>query len=276
MIQGREIAQHLKRALKAKITRLDIKPCLATILIGHDQGSALYVKMKNRACAKVGIVTQNFHLPNQCPAEKLHALILKLNVDNRVNGILIEKPYHIVGATETEVDDWISPDKDVDGTNAQNIARLYRNEAGLRPCTAQGVIQLLKSNGIRDFSGKSVAIINRSEIIGRPLALMFIHLNAEVSIFNHFLKPESLRMGNYQIVIAATGHGDLFKASQVTSQQVLVPISEVRGNDGKLHGDFSLPALKKAKLGFSCTGNCGPLTIYFLMHGVYQAYLRQH
>lgn len=269
MIKGKVIAKKLNQQLKNKIAKLDKQPELAIISIAKNSSASLYQKMIIKHCKEVGInpVVFNIGLTDN-PKKELYTLIHKnLNINPVINGILIEKPYHIDGLDEQTADDWITYNKDVDGTNSANVARLFYGKPSMLPCTPQAIVNLLKSNHI-SIKGKKVTIINRSNIIGKPLALYMINNGAEVSVFNHYATTEQLKSDHADIVIAATGVADLINSKMVSRNQVLVPVSEVR-KDGKLHGDFSKEAIKKA-YGFSCTGNVGPLNITSLLRNTYK------
>lgn len=276
--KGRKIAKQIRESIAGRISKLDIKPLLVTILIGSNSASKLYVRMKNRACKQVGILTQTYYYPKGVSAMILHKRINQLNHDTHVTGILIEKPYSVHGATETQVDDWIAPKKDVDGTNMINFGKLARDGMSdniLMPCTPQAVITLLEHSGIRldQWNGLHVSIINRSEIVGLPLASMMIHKGAEVTVLNHHANGTDI--ANADVVVAATGQPDLIDSRMVSPRQILIPVSEVRMEDGRLHGDFSQKALRKAH-GFSQLGNVGPLCIAYLLLNCCRAYQTQN
>jgi len=273
-ISGRRLSKILRAQIKEDVAKLkeqfgeDIK--LVAILVGDDPASQLYVSMKHKACEKAGIASETYHLPKETSEEELLKLIDKLNKDPTVHGILVQLPlppqineHHVLYA--------INPDKDVDGFHPTNTYKLYLGTGHLMPATPKGVVKILDALGV-ELRGKNVAVINRSLIVGRPLALMLMHRDATVTICHsktRNLKDITLRS---DIVISAIGRRKskedpyYITADMVNPGTILIDVATP-------NGDADFKALtEKGVLTTPVPGGVGPMTITMLLENLVIAY----
>ncbi len=241
-----------------------IEPCLATVLVGDDEASITYVRNKHRACEQVGIRTINHHLPKEYTTENLIDVIEILNEDKSVHGILIQLPLpkHI---NEFLVTSMIKPSKDVDCLTPFNIGLLAYNVAKLTPCTPTGIVELLKYYGI-DVAGKDVVIVNRSVLVGKPLGMMLIHMDATVSICHSKTRNLADVCRNADIVVTAVGDRSRFTLTKdmVKDGAVVIDVGIDR-IDGKLVGDAAYEVREKASYITPVPGGVGPMTVAMLL-----------
>ncbi len=241
-----------------------IEPCLATVLVGDDEASITYVRNKHRACEQVGIRTINHHLPKEYTTENLIDVIEILNEDKSVHGILVQLPLpkHI---NEFLVTSMIKPSKDVDCLTPFNIGLLAYNVAKLTPCTPTGIVELLKYYGI-DVAGKDVVIVNRSVLVGKPLGMMLIHMDATVSICHSKTRNLADVCRNADIVVTAVGDRSRFTLTKdmVKDGAVVIDVGIDR-IDGKLVGDAAYEVREKASYITPVPGGVGPMTVAMLL-----------
>ena len=241
-----------------------IEPCLATVLVGDDEASITYVRNKHRACEQVGIRTINHHLPKEYTTENLIDVIEILNEDKSVHGILVQLPLpkHI---NEFLVTSMIKPSKDVDCLTPFNIGLLAYNVAKLTPCTPTGIVELLKYYGI-DVAGKDVVIVNRSVLVGKPLGIMLIHMDATVSICHSKTRNLADVCRDADIVVTAVGDRSRFTLTKdmVKDGAVVIDVGIDR-IDGKLVGDAAYEVREKASYITPVPGGVGPMTVAMLL-----------
>lgn len=273
LIDGKRISQEIKDELKEKAAALKeqgIQGCLAVIQVGDDPASAVYVRNKKRACAYIGIDSLAYELPEETTEEELLDLIGRLNADEKVNGILVQLPVpaHI---NENRIIQAISPSKDVDGFHPQNVGALVSGLAGFVSCTPAGVIQLLKRSGIK-IAGKNCVVIGRSNIVGKPMALLMLRENATVTIAHS--KTENLKdiCKRADILIVAIGKPKFIDASYVKEGAVVIDVGIHRNAENKLCGDVDFDSVSPiAEAITPVPGGVGPMTIAMLMNNCVEA-----
>lgn len=274
IISGTEISAKKRREIKEKVFKYRENGGhigLAVIIVGDDVASKIYVRNKRRACEEVGIESFEYALSENTSESELLELISKLNSDPRVNGILCQLPLpsHI---NEKNVINAIDPKKDVDAFHPINTGRILTGDYGFLPCTPAGVIEMLKEKNI-PIEGRHCVIVGRSNIVGKPLAMMFLKENATVTVCHSKtkdLKAETLRA---DILVAATGKAHLITADMVKSGAVVIDVGINRDENGKLCGDVLFSDVeKKASYITPVPGGVGPMTITMLLENTLKAY----
>lgn len=268
IISGLEVSSKIKEELISKVQSLNkngIYPCLSTILVGDDPASTIYVRNKHRACAEVGIETKDNKISSSIEEKKLIELIKSLNDDPSVHGILMQLPLpaHI---NQFNVINAINPQKDVDGLTYYNAGLLLNKKSLFIPCTPLGVMELLKYYNI-ELRGKDVVIVNRSILVGKPIAILLLDKDATVMICHSHTKNINEKVKNADIVITAVGNRKLFtlKEESVKDGVVVIDIGITREN-GKIKGDVDFENVsKKASWITPVPGGVGPMTIAMLL-----------
>lgn len=268
IISGLEVSSKIKEELISKVQSLNkngIYPCLSTILVGDDPASTIYVRNKHRACAEVGIETKDNKISSSIEEKKLIELIKSLNDDPSVHGILMQLPLpaHI---NQFNVINAINPQKDVDGLTYYNAGLLLNKKSLFIPCTPLGVMELLKYYNI-ELRGKDVVIVNRSILVGKPIALLLLDKDATVMICHSHTKNINEKVKNADIVITAVGNRKLFtlREESVKDGVVVIDIGITREN-GKIKGDVDFENVsKKASWITPVPGGVGPMTIAMLL-----------
>ncbi|MHC4744286.1 MAG: bifunctional 5,10-methylenetetrahydrofolate dehydrogenase/5,10-methenyltetrahydrofolate cyclohydrolase, partial [Planctomycetota bacterium] len=229
IIDGKQVAADMRAELKEEVAKLKeqgVVPGLGVILVGEDPASKSYVTAKERACDDIGIYSDDNRLPADTSQEDLMALVEKMNKDPKINGILVQLPLP-KGLNEAEVLLAIDPDKDVDGFHPMNVGRMVVGEKAFLPCTPHGVIQLLVRSGVQ-LEGAEVAIVGRSNIVGKPLANMLIQKNptgnATVTVCHTRTKNLAEHTKRADIVIAAAGRPDTVTADMVKDGVVVIDV----------------------------------------------------
>ena len=268
IIDGKKISQEIKDELKEKVAGLKEQGkevSLAVIQVGNDPASSVYVGNKKKACEYVGIRSLAYELPEETSEEELLALINKLNEDETVNGILVQLPVpeHI---DADKIIRTISPKKDVDGFHPQNVGQLVIGEEGFVSCTPAGIIELLKRSGI-SMEGKNCVVIGRSNIVGKPMALLMLRENATVTIAHSKTKNLKEICKTADILIVAIGKPQFVTADYVKEGAVVIDVGIHRGENKKLCGDVKYDEV--APIASAITpvpGGVGPMTIAMLMN----------
>lgn len=274
IIDGNAVSTNIKARLVDWIHRLnekEISPCLATVLVGQDPASAIYVQNKQKAAKMVGLATQDHRLDNNITEEELTGLIKSLNNDSRVHGILVQLPLprHI---KEFDTINTISPSKDVDGLTSTNSGLLLHGKALLKPCTPSGIIELLDHYNI-EIKSKNVVIVNRSILVGKPLALLMLERDATVTIcHSKSANMRSLLLGG-DIVVTAVGNRNKFVLnSEMVKDSVVVIDVGTNRRSGKLVGDVDFESVReKASWITPVPGGVGPMTIAMLLNNTVTA-----
>jgi methylenetetrahydrofolate dehydrogenase (NADP+)/methenyltetrahydrofolate cyclohydrolase len=281
IIDGKIISQQVKDEVKAKTAELKAKTgievCLAVILVGADPASQVYVRNKKKACEYVGFKSLSYELPEETTQEELLELIDKLNKDDSVHGILVQMPVP-KQIDEKTVIDAISPEKDVDGFHPMNVGALCIGEEGFVSCTPAGVIQLLKRgcDGKIDIAGKECVIVGRSNIVGKPMALLMLRENATVTVAHSKTKDLAEVCKRADILIAAVGKAGVITKDYVKEGAVVIDVGINRNADGKLCGDVAYDEVSEIAGAITpVPGGVGPMTIAMLMNNCYEAAVRK-
>ena len=273
IIDGKMISQQIKDELKEKVESLKEQGktgALAVIQVGEDPASSVYVRNKKNACAYIGIVYLAYDLPGETTEEVLLGLIEELNGKERVRGILVQLPLpeHIC---EDKVIQAISPDKDVDGFHPQSVGAMTIGQPGFLSCTPAGIIQLLKRSGV-EIAGKHCVIIGRSNIVGKPMALLMLRENATVTITHSKTKNLSELCKQADILIVAMGKPQFVGAEYVKEGAVVIDVGIHRDENNKLCGDVKYAEVEPIASAITpVPGGVGPMTIAMLMNNCVQS-----
>ncbi len=279
LIDGKAISTAIKDEIKGETAKLlsekGIKPCLAVILCGNDPASTVYVSNKKKACEYCGFDSISLELPESTTEEELLNEIKRLNDDKRVNGILVQLPLpsHI---NEDAVISAIAPEKDVDGFHAVSVGNLLIGRPGFVSCTPAGVIQLLKRSGV-EISGKECVVIGRSNIVGKPMAVLMLRENATVTVCHSRTKDLQKVCKRADILIVAIGKPRMIDASYVKEGAVVIDVGIHRLEGKKLCGDVDFESVEKVASKITpVPGGVGPMTIAMLMKNCLEGCLRQN
>ena len=273
LIDGKKISAQVKDECKERVAKENMDVTLAVIQVGNDPASTVYVGNKKKACEYVGIHSLSYELPEETTEEELLALVEKLNADDTVNGILVQLPLpsHI---NEDKVIQTISPKKDVDGFHPQSVGALSIGQPGFVSCTPAGIIQLLKRSGVV-IDGKECVIVGRSNIVGKPMAMLMLRENATVTVCHSHTKDLKEVTKRADILIVAIGKPKMITADYVKEGAVVIDVGMNRDKNGKLIGDVNFDRVaQKASLITPVPGGVGPMTITMLLEQTYQAALR--
>lgn len=268
IIDGKKISAQIKEELKGKVAELKadgIEVTLAVIQVGADPASSVYVRNKKKACEYIGIRSLAYELPESTSQEELLGLIGELNERADVNGILVQLPLpsHM---EEEEVLDAISPLKDVDGFHPQNVGALCIGKPGFVSCTPAGVIQLLKRSGI-EIAGKECVVIGRSNIVGKPMALLLLRENGTVTVTHSRTKDLKAVTSRADILVVAVGKPCMITADYVKEGAVVIDVGIHRDSEGHLCGDVDYERVApKCSAITPVPGGVGPMTIAMLMN----------
>jgi methylenetetrahydrofolate dehydrogenase (NADP+)/methenyltetrahydrofolate cyclohydrolase len=273
IIDGKAISLELKNELKEKVEKLKAegKTCaLAVIQVGSDPASSVYVGNKKKACAYIGIESLSYELPEETTEEELLALIARLNEDRSVHGILCQLPLpkHM---NEQKITQAISPTKDVDGFHSQNVGALVLGNPGFVSCTPAGIIELLHRSNV-EISGKHCVVIGRSNIVGKPMALLMLRENATVTICHSRTQNLKEICKNADILIVAIGKPQYITADYVKEGAVVIDVGIHRNENNKLCGDVNFDEVKEVASAITpVPGGVGPMTITMLMNNCVEA-----
>ena len=278
LIDGKAIASDILTQLQQQIRRQQSSglrsPALATILVGNDPASEIYVRNKLNACTRTGILSRHLQLPEKIDQQTLLDHIEHFNNDDSIDGILVQLPLpsHI---NSTTIIERIRAEKDVDGFHPYNIGRLAQRIPALRPCTPAGVIELLKRTD-ETFYGRNACIVGASNHVGRPMALELLLAGATVTVCHRFTKDLAQHVSGAEILIAAAGHPGLIDGHWVREGATVIDVGITRGQDGSLIGDvIHETALGRARWLTPVPGGVGPMTVAMLMRKTIEAQHRK-
>ena len=272
IIDGKKISQEIKDELKEKVAAMHAQGqevTLAVVLVGQDPASCVYVRNKKRACEYIGIRSLSYELAEDTSEEEVLALIDKLNGDKDVNGILVQLPLpkHM---DEDKITRAIDPLKDVDGFHPQNVGALSIGLPGFVSCTPAGIIQLLKRSHI-DMEGKHCVIVGRSNIVGKPMALLMLRENATVTVTHSKTKDLASVTRQADILIVAIGKKQFITADYVKEGVVVIDVGMHRDENNHLCGDVAYDEVASHCSAITpVPGGVGPMTIAMLMHNCYE------
>jgi methylenetetrahydrofolate dehydrogenase (NADP+) / methenyltetrahydrofolate cyclohydrolase len=282
ILDGKALAQKIQAQLQAQIHKLQPEngrpPGLAVLMVGDNPASAVYVRNKERSCAKVGIASFGRHFPNQTSQVELEKVIAELNQDPLVDGILIQLPLpeHLDAVSLLHQ---IAPEKDADGLHPVNLGKLVRSESGLRSCTPAGVMELLREYEI-DVQGKHAVVVGRSILVGKPLALMLLEENATVTIAHSRSQNLSDITRQADILIAAVGKPELITASMVKPGAVVIDVGINRATnvagESRLLGDVEFAGVSQVAQWITpVPGGVGPMTVAMLLQNTVLSWERE-
>ena len=259
-----EVRAELKQETEAFAAKTGVRPGLAVIIVGSDPASQVYVRNKRRACEEVGYYSEAYELPENTTQEELNALVDKLNADEKIHGILCQLPLpkHL---DENEVILRIDPKKDVDAFHPYNVGKIMIGDYAYLPCTPAGVMVLLQRSGI-EIAGKECVVVGRSNIVGKPQAMLLLHANGTVTVCHSRTKNLAEVCRRADILVAAIGKADFFTADMVKEGAVVIDVGMNRRADGKLTGDVDFESVApKASYITPVPGGVGPMTITMLL-----------
>ena len=267
IIDGKQISLDIKNELKEKVAKYKeqgIEITLAVVKVGHDPASAVYVRNKEKACEYVGINSKTLALPEETTEEELLNVVKKLNEDKNVNGILVQLPLpkHI---DESKVLLTIDSTKDVDGFHPVNVGKMVIGEDTFLPCTPAGIIEMIKRTDI-DIEGKECVVIGRSNIVGKPMAMLMLKENATVTIAHSRTKDLKEVTKRADIIVAAIGKAKFVTADYVKEGAVVIDVGMDRDENGKLCGDVDFESVSKVASAITpVPGGVGPMTVTMLL-----------
>ena len=267
IISGKVVSAQVRKRVAdetAKLKEKGITPGLAVIIVGDDPASQVYVKNKEKACEEVGFYSEKYALPADTTQEELNALVKELNAKNEINGILCQLPLpsHL---DDKEVINLIAPIKDVDAFHPENVGAIMIGDYHFLPCTPAGVMELIHSTGV-SVEGKKAVVIGRSNIVGKPMAMLLLHENATVEITHSRTQNLSEITSGADILVAAIGKAKFVKADMVKEGAVVIDVGMNRDENGKLCGDVDYDDVFD-KCGYitPVPGGVGPMTISMLI-----------
>ena len=273
IIDGKALALSVRNEIKNEIASFNGKaPGLAVVLVGDNPASAIYVRNKEKACEEVGIASFSYRLPATATQQEVEEVVSELAVNDLINGILVQLPLP-EGLNESKILSLIPPEKDVDGFSAVNVGKMFLGEDGLVACTPHGIIKLIKYAGV-DIKGKRAVVVGRSNIVGKPVAILLLKENATVTVCHS--KTENLKEVclSADILVVAIGKARFITADMVKPGATVIDVGTNRV-DGKLVGDVDFEGVKDIASAITpVPGGVGPMTITMLMYNTLCAYKR--
>ena len=264
IMDGNALAKKAREEVKVEIEKSGVNPGLAVIIVGDNQASRVYVNGKKKDCADCGIRSEEFALPADAGEEKLLSLISELNGRSDIHGILVQLPLP-GGYSEQKVIQAIAPEKDVDAFHMLNVGRIVSGDYAFLPCTPAGVMEMLDAYGI-DPKGKHCVVVGRSDIVGKPQAMLLLHRHGTVTICHSRTPDLGAITRQADILVAAVGKIGLITADMVKPGAVVIDVAINRGADGKLCGDVDYPSVEAvASYITPVPGGVGPMTRAMLM-----------
>ena len=253
-----------------ELKKKGINPGLAVIIVGDDPASRVYVNNKKKACEEVGIYSEEYALPAETPQEELMALIDKLNCDDKISGILVQLPLP-KGFDEEAVINAINPKKDVDAFHPVNVGKIMVGNYDFVPCTPAGVMELIKESGI-DPKGKECVIVGRSNIVGKPQAMLLLHSDATVTICHSRTNDLAEKTKQADILVVAVGRPNFVTGDMIKPGAVVIDVGINRLENKKLVGDVDFESAEKVAGAITpVPGGVGPMTIAMLMRNTVKA-----
>jgi len=267
IIDGKAVSASVRSDVTLEVKELakqGITPGLAVVIVGDDPASRKYVNNKKKACAQTGIYSEEYALPATTSQKELMDLVEKLNNKKDIHGILVQSPLPS-GLDEEAVVEAINPEKDVDAFHPANVGRIMIGNFHFLPCTPAGIIELIKSQNI-DIAGKNCVVIGRSNIVGKPMAMLLLHNNGTVTICHSKTKNLNEICKNADILVAAVGKPKFVTADMVKEGAVVIDVGMDRDENGKLCGDVDFENVEKiASYITPVPGGVGPMTISMLL-----------
>ncbi|MEA5011019.1 MAG: bifunctional methylenetetrahydrofolate dehydrogenase/methenyltetrahydrofolate cyclohydrolase FolD [Angelakisella sp.] len=273
IIDGKAVSAAVREQMKqevAELTEHGVRPGLAVVIVGDDPASRVYVNNKKKACAELGIYSEEYALPAATTEEELLELVRTLNERQEIDGILVQLPLpgHL---DEKKVIDTINPNKDVDAFHPRNVGSIMIGDYRFLPCTPAGIMELIASTG-EDISGKECVIIGRSNIVGKPMAMLMLHKNATVTICHSRTKNLAEVARRADILIVAIGKAKFVGANMVKSGAMVIDVGMDRDENNKLCGDVDFSTVEPVAGWITpVPGGVGPMTITMLMRNTITA-----
>ncbi|MBQ1555496.1 MAG: bifunctional methylenetetrahydrofolate dehydrogenase/methenyltetrahydrofolate cyclohydrolase FolD [Clostridia bacterium] len=278
IIDGKAVAARVRAEVAAETAKLKeegIVPGLAVIIVGDDPASRVYVNNKKKACAEVGFRSEEFALPADTDQSELIALVKCLNDRSDINGILCQLPLP-KGLDDKAVIKTISPEKDVDAFHEENVGKIMVGAYNFLPCTPAGVMELIKESGV-EVAGKECVVIGRSNIVGKPMAMLLLHQNGTVTICHSKTANLAEVTRRADILVAAVGKAKFVTGDMVKEGAVVIDVGMNRDENGKLCGDVDFASVEpKCAAITPVPGGVGPMTIAMLMKNTLTAAKRQN
>ncbi|MBO5008041.1 MAG: bifunctional methylenetetrahydrofolate dehydrogenase/methenyltetrahydrofolate cyclohydrolase FolD [Clostridia bacterium] len=277
ILDGKKVSQRVKDELKETVASLKMKgtdPGLAVIIVGNDSASRVYVNNKKKACEYIGIRSEEYALPEETTQEELLNLVYELNNRKDIHGILCQLPLpkHI---NEETILNSIDPAKDVDAFHPVNVGKIMIGDFDFLPCTPAGVMDLIAESGI-DLTGKECVVVGRSNIVGKPQAMLLLHKNATVTICHSKTKDLKEVCKRADVLVVAVGRAKMINADYIKEGAVVIDVGMDRDENGKLCGDVDFDsACTKASYITPVPGGVGPMTIATLMRNAVTAAIKQ-
>ena len=270
IIDGKAVSAAVKESVREEIIRDGLDIGLAVVIVGNNQASRVYVNNKKKACEVCGIKSYEYALPEETTEEQLLELVDALNKDDKINGILVQLPLP-KQINEEKIIERISPLKDVDAFHAVNVGKIMIGNYAFLPCTPAGVMELIHSTGV-DVCGKNCVVIGRSNIVGKPMAMLLLHENATVTICHSKTQNLAEICSKADVLVSAVGRADFVTADMVKEGAVVIDVGMNRNAEGKLCGDVRFDEYA-AKAGWitPVPGGVGPMTIAMLMKNTVMA-----
>lgn len=273
IIDGKAVSAAVKERIRVEMSGLKEQGTeigLAVVIVGDDSASKVYVRNKRKACDLVGFNSYEYALSGDTTEEELLALVDKLNDDDKVDGILVQLPLpkHL---DDKIIIDNIRPDKDVDAFHPMNVGHIMIGDYNFLPCTPAGIMELIKSTGV-DVTGKQCVVVGRSNIVGKPMAMLLLHANGTVTVCHSRTKNLKEICSRADILVAAVGKTKMINADYVKDGAVVIDVGMDRDENGKLCGDVDFESVKdKAAYITPVPGGVGPMTIAMLMQNTLAA-----
>lgn len=267
IIDGKAVSASLRAKLRDEVETLKqggVTPGLAVIIVGNDDASHKYVRNKKRGCEELGIYSEVYELPEQTSQQELIDLVKRLNVDPKIDGILVQLPLPKT-IDEKAVIENINPDKDVDAFHETNVGKIMIGNYRFLPCTPAGIMELIASQGI-DLKGKECVVIGRSNIVGKPMAMLLLHAHGTVTICHSRTRDLAEVARRADVLVVAIGKAKFVTADMVKPGAVVIDVGMDRDENGKLCGDVDFEAVKEVA-GYitPVPGGVGPMTITMLL-----------
>ncbi len=263
LIDGKATSAAIREEIKAETMTLSKKPGLAVIIVGEDPASKIYVRNKKKACEEVGFHSEEYALPAETTEAELYSLIDRLNNDDNIHGILVQSPLprHL---NEKKIVASILPSKDVDAFSEENVGKITLGVPGFLPCTPAGIMELIRRYGI-ETEGKHAVVVGRSNIVGKPMALLLLEANCTVTICHSRTKNLASFTKDADILVAAVGKSKLIRGDMVKDGAVVIDVGMNRDENGKLTGDVAFDECSHASYITPVPGGVGPMTITMLL-----------
>lgn len=269
-IDGRKIADLEEKKLKLKIEEMYIPPSLHTIFAGDDEGSKVYLGVKNRGCKRVGIETETHRYDEEVSKEEILKKIDELNEDEEVDGILVQMPLPRELSAQ-EIIPKIKPIKDVEGLHPSNLGRMMIDDEKIIPCTPKGILTMFDYEGI-ELKGKEICVVSHSNIVGKPMAILLLNRNATVGVVHEYTEDLKKHTKDSDILIVAAGVSHLITDDMVKEDSVVIDVGMNRLENGELVGDVEYDKVKKKASKITpVPGGVGPTTVLSLLQNTYES-----